>query len=107
MPVQLQGDMIDSRFWQDVKRHLDDELSTRKLGPWTVVIRQHAGDDDESKSDNADHSAVLHYIDHAKLAAEFVIPNAEKLTALGNKGLLVAKEVAAEFAHDLEIAVDA
>jgi hypothetical protein len=51
MPVQIQSDMIVSTFWQDVKRHLEQELFARNLASWTVVIRPHTQADDEF-SDN-------------------------------------------------------
>jgi hypothetical protein len=118
MPVQLQSDIIVSKFWQDVKRHFEQELFARKLASWTVVIRPHTHADDELSDDPAkfnpssptsrrvDHSAVLHHVDAANLIAEFVVPNDEKLSQLGEKELLAAKEVAAEFAYDLEIAIE-
>jgi hypothetical protein len=118
MPVQIQSDMIVSKFWQDVKRYFEQELLTRKLASWTVVIRPHTHADDELSEDpkefnlsspagrRVDHSAVLHHVDEAKLIAEFVIPDDEKLSLLGEKELLAAEEVAAEFAYDLEIALE-
>ena len=46
MLVELQGDLITSRFWQEVRARLANELQNRqRLSGWRVVIRPRTQED--------------------------------------------------------------
>jgi hypothetical protein len=94
MSVEIQSDLTTSRFWQDVRAHLWQELRRRELlVVWRVVILPHTQQAKEGRP---------HYsIEKGRHVATISVPDAKSFHV--GEGKMSAAELAEKFASDLEI----
>ena len=90
MSVEIQSDLTTSKFWQDVRAHLWQELRRRELlVVWRVVILPRTRQE----------GSVDYDIDKGRHVATISVPEPFYVDA----GKMSAAELAEEFASDLEI----
>jgi len=117
MSVEIQSDLIVSKFWKDVRDQLLKEYRSRRgLSGWKLIIRPRTDADNTftkepskfnltpGEAKQIDEESPDYDFDQEKKVASIIVPDTETLVADGYK--LSAVELAEEFADNIESLFD-